>query len=228
VAYLVAFVTHRLTRKQEQQEKPKQQKKQKQQKQQNLSVPVVTAVAAVLLAAATDKVETWLADPRPRVSVQLKENEILLGLEAHNPISGIAIDFPVLGRIVNVHDYNSPADAVTVSKAVVGVNVPESGNNVEIVLSEVKPHRPVSFKILYEPIQGKKIEVAGMDRWQMSYSWLHAGGTITKTKWYLIANGKEVGPPPIQVKGMVVYPRALSPEEIKKDYEQGPPRTLLK
>jgi hypothetical protein len=105
--------------------------------------------------------------------------------------------------------------------------VPNSQNNVEIVLADIKPNRPLSFKILYEPLTAK-VEVAGTDRWQMSYSWLHGGATITKTKWYLIANGEEVGPPPIYVKGAVLIPRALSPEEVKKLYEQGPPRTLLK
>jgi hypothetical protein len=73
-----------------------------------------------------------------------------------------------------------------------------------------------------------KVKIAGTDRWQMSYSWLHRGVTITTTKWYLIANGKEVGPPSVQVKGWTLTPRVLSPEEIKKDYQQGPPRTFLK
>lgn len=197
------------------------------QKKQKLWVPVVTAVAAVLVVGVTDQVDTWLADPRPRVSAKLKDSEILLELQTHKATSAIAIDFPVFGRIVNIHDYNSPTDAVTDSRSIVGLNVPESGNNVEIVLTDIKPDRPLSFKILYEPMT-TKVKVAGTDRWAISYSWLHGGVTITKKKWYLIANGEEVGPPPIQVKSFVIHPRALSPEEIKKEYEHGPPRTLLK
>ena len=73
-----------------------------------------------------------------------------------------------------------------------------------------------------------KVEVAGTDRWQMSYSWLYGGAMITKTKWYLITNGREVGPPTVRVKGLLLEPRLLSREEIKKLYEQGPPRTELK
>ena len=90
---------------------------------------------------------------------------------------------------MNVHDYNAAPDAVTVSKAVIGYNVVNSQNNLQIVLADVKPERDVSFKILYEPMS-PKVEVAGTDRWQMSYSWLYGGAMITKTKWYLIANGR--------------------------------------
>jgi hypothetical protein len=221
VAYLVALGADRLERKQEEKKKPKQQKKK------NLLVPVVTAVAVVLQVGVIDKVEAWLADPRPRISTQLKETEILLNLEAHNPIATIAIDFPVNGRIVNVHDYNSPADAVTHSKGVRGANVEESLNNVELVLTDIKPDKPLSFKILYEPIKAK-VTVEGRDRWLMSYSWMHGGVMNTITKWYLIANGDVVGPPQVQVKDVVIIPRALSDEEIKKDYEQWPRRTILK
>jgi hypothetical protein len=130
-AYLLAVGIRRFERKQ---------------KKQKIFVPVVTAVTAVLLAAITDQVDTWVADPRPQVSAQVKESEILLQLKARNPTSAIAIDFPVLGRIVNVHDYNSPADAVTVSKAVVGRNVSLSGNNVEIVLTDIKPDHHCRLK----------------------------------------------------------------------------------
>jgi hypothetical protein len=80
-------------------------------------VAVLSAAWAVLLATATDQAGTWLADPRLHISVQLTQTEILLSIRTHNPTSHIAIDFPVLGRIVNVHDYNSPTDALTVSKA---------------------------------------------------------------------------------------------------------------
>jgi hypothetical protein len=190
-------------------------------------VAVLSAVCAVLLAAVTDQAETWLDDPRPLISVQPTETEILLGWRTHSPTSHMAIEFPVLGRIVNVHDYNSPADARTVSKAIVGLNMPKSQNNVEIVLADITPNRPLSFKILYEPMR-EKVEIAGTDRWQMLYSWLHGGATITTTKWYLTANGEEVGPPSINVKGVVIIPRALSPDEVKKLYEQGPPRTLIR
>lgn len=221
VAYLVALVAYGWERKQEQQKKPKQRKKQ------NYLVPVLTAVVAVLQVGGIDKVEALLADPRPRISTQLKETEITLNLEAHNPIATIAIDFPVPGRIVNVHDYNSPADAVTFSKAIVGSNVEGSLNNVELVLTDIKPDRPLSFKIFYEPIKLKFI-VEGRDRWQMSYSWVHGGVMNTTTKWYLIANGEVAGPPQVQVKDFIYIPRALSDEEIRKDYEQGPRRTILK
>jgi hypothetical protein len=190
-------------------------------------VPILAAIAAVLLAAGTDKIESWFSDPRPRVAVDHKGNEFLIKLETHNPTSGIAISFPVSGRIINVEDLNSRADAVVLSKDVVGHDIPESNNDVEIVLADVKPNRPLSFKILYEPMQ-MKIKTAGRDRWQFSYSWLHGGSTITKTKWYLIADNSEVGPPPVQTKGLVIYPRALSPEEMKKEYKKGLPRTLLK
>ncbi len=73
-----------------------------------------------------------------------------------------------------------------------------------------------------------KVEVAGTDRWQMSYSWLYGGAMITKTKWYLITNGREVDPPTVRATRTILVPRVLSPEEIKKLYEQGPPRTELK
>lgn len=221
VAYLVVLGADRLEGKQEQKNKSKQRQKK------HLLVPVVTAIAAVLQVGLSDKVEAWLADPRPRISTEVNGAEILLKLEAHNPVVTIAIDFPVQGRIVNVHDNNSPADAVTASKVIRGANVEGSLNNVELYLTDIKPDRPLYFKILYEPIK-VKVTVEGRDRWQMSYSWMYGGVMNTTTKWYLIANGEVVGPPQVEVKDFISIPRALSDEEIKKDYEQGPQRRLLK
>lgn len=185
------------------------------------------SLALVLLAVVINQANAWFADPRPSVSVKVSQSEIYIQMRTRSPTNSITIDFPVLGRIVKVHDYNTAADVVTVSKAIIGHNVVSSQNNLEIVLADVKPNRDVDFKILYEPMS-PKMKVAGTDRWQMSYSWLYGGATITKTKWYLIANGKEVGPPAVSVRGTIFIPRALSPEERKKLYEEGPPRTELK
>jgi hypothetical protein len=194
---------------------------------QALIVAVLSVVGGILVTGAGDELDAWRADPKPHVSAQLTQGEIVLGIRARGPTSLIAIDFPVLGRIVNVQDFNSAPDALTVWKRVFGYNVPNSLNNVEIAVANVTPERDLSFKILYEPMTAK-LSVVGTDRYQMSYSWAHGGSRITKTTWHLIANGKEVGPPPVRAKGMVISPGPLSDEERKKLYEQGPPRRELK
>jgi len=168
-------------------------------------------------------VQAWRANPRPTVTANETETEISICVRTHSPATSMAIDFPVVGRIKAIHDYNSPTDAVVTSKTIEGANLPNSQNNAQITLTDIKPQREISFKILYEPTPTDFV-VAGTDRWHFSYSWLYNGATEARSKWLRIDNGQEVDPPRTEIRGATIVPHALSPEEIRKLYQQGPVR----
>ena len=187
---------------------------------------VVGSVGAVLIASAADAVGVWYSDPAPIISSQMNKGEAVITIEAQKHTASLAIDMPILGRIVNIHDYNSPADALIVRKGYLGANLPDSLNYAEIVLHDLKPHRNLSFRILYEPT---KSDATNADRWRLSYSWDYGGLTLDKTKCYLAETGWKVAPPcDTPVATFAMFDRAMSEDEIKERFKQGPPRTDIR
>jgi hypothetical protein len=96
------------------------------------------SLALVFILPIIHQVAQWRADPKPEAPVAVADAEIYVKIRACHPMSSLTIDFPVLGRIVNVHDYNAAPDAIIVSETIVGRNEPNSQNNVEIVVSDIK------------------------------------------------------------------------------------------
>ncbi len=185
---------------------------------------VVSAIWVLLAQPVIGSFNERGADPRPQTFVDRTESEINIRVRTQAAAAAMAIDFPVIGKIKKIHDSNSPADAVVGSKWINGVNVLTSQNNVEIALSDIRPNRDIAFKILYDPMP-TPLEILGTDRWHLSYSWSYGGAIRSHDKWLRISDNREVSPPPVVIRGAVITAGALTPEELKENYEKGPPRT---
>jgi hypothetical protein len=166
------------------------------------------------------------SDPKVTVSLERKPGELLVRIRAERNVSTLALDMPVLGKIINIHDYNSVTDAETRSKRIVGENSDISSNNVELLIGNIKPAKELSYKILFRPLPSD-VFVAGTDRYQISYTWQFAGNIFNKKEWISLQTGDPVDESPVQVKGFSVIKRALSAEEVKKLYEDGLKRRVV-
>lgn len=160
------------------------------------------------------------SDPKVGIKLEQKQGELLIKIRAEKNVSTLALDIPILGKVINIHNNNSVADAVTRSKRVVGANSDTSANNVELLIDNIKPVNELSYKVIFRPLP-KSIVIAGTDRYKISYTWQFAGNTFSREGWISLQTGEPVDIPQVQVKGFNVINRALSPEEIKKLYEDG-------
>ena len=180
----------------------------------------MAAIGALLINFIVDFADQKLSTPTVTVKIEKGNNEFLIGAITSRPLELLSIDLPVLGKIKNIHDNNSVTDARTSIKKIVGSNAPMSQNNIEFYIENIKPKTKLEYKVLYEPMP-KDIFIAGTDRYKISYSWHHGGEQKTHLKWISLKTGREVERPNVVVKGARVFNRALSPEEIKKLYEEG-------
>ncbi|MBI4711642.1 MAG: hypothetical protein HY767_04190 [Candidatus Omnitrophica bacterium] len=160
------------------------------------------------------------SDPKAKISLERTPGEVLIKICAEKNVLTLALDIPILGKIINIHDYNSVTDAETRSKRIVGENSSTSSNNVELLIENIKPTKKLSYKILFSPLP-RNVFVAGTDRYQISYTWKFAGNTFSKNEWISLQTGNPIDEPQVQVKGFNVIKRALSPDEIRKRYEEG-------
>ena len=160
------------------------------------------------------------SDPLVDVKIDKGERELLIKIKAKKHVNTLAIEIPILGKIINIHDYNSITDAQTSLKQITGHQAPNSQNNVEFLIENIKPRVDLSYKIIFEPML-KGIYIAGCDRYKISYTWEFGGNILNRGKWISFETGEEVERPSIEVKGATYINRALTPEEIKKEYEQG-------
>lgn len=183
-------------------------------------VVIIAAIGGLLINFIVDFVGEKLATPTVEVKIEKKNNEFLINVTVSKPLEFLAIDLPVLGKIKNIHDNNSATEARTSMKKIVGSNAPLSQNNIEFYIENIHPKTKLEYKVLYEPMP-KNIFIAGTDRYKISYAWHHGGELKTTSKWISLETGQEVEKPNIIVKGARVFNRALTPEEIKKLYEEG-------
>lgn|GEM_PF-3284703 len=160
------------------------------------------------------------SDPRVKIKLERRQGELLIRIRSEKNISTLALDIPILGKVVNIHDDNSVADAVTKSKKVVGENSDISSNNVELLIENIKPQNELIYKVIFRPLP-QNIIIAGTDRYKVSYIWQFAGNTFSKEEWISLQTGEAVDRPPIQIKGFYIKRGTSTPEEVKKRYEDG-------
>ena len=167
------------------------------------------------------------SDPKPSVSLDQKQTELLIKIRAEKNVSTLALDIPILGKIVNILDNNSVADALTRSKMVVGYNSDLSVNNVELLINDIKPAVELEYKIIFIPLS-KNMSVEGTDRYQISYTWYFSGNVFSKEKWFSLQTGESVDRPQTHIRGFRKVNIFGSPEELqkklKKIYEEGLPK----
>jgi len=181
---------------------------------------VVFAVAAVFIQSITNYASRKFAEPSVEVGIARSDDTYKIKVESTKPLNSLAIDLPILGNVKRVNDLNSIADGTTTIKRVVGSNRPVSKNNIEILIEDIKPLAKLEYHVHFQPMP-KGLYIAGSDRYKLSYTWQLAGELKTKTKWISLDTGKETERPNVQVKGFTYHNRALSPEEVKRLYEEG-------
>lgn len=183
-------------------------------------VLTITAIGTLLIAFFTDLVSEKLSDPQAEVDINRKGNELSIHVKSKEVMQSLAIDLPILGKIINIHDNNSITDARASLKRIIGEQTEYSQNNVEFLIENIKPRNTLEYKILFEPMP-RNIAVVGIDRYKISYSWFHNGNLKSRTKWISFEEKKELGRPGVEIKGLTIHSRALTPEEIKKRYQDG-------
>lgn len=181
---------------------------------------VVFAVAALFIESITDYTSGKFSEPNVQVNISISNDVYKITVESSKPLNSLAVDLPILGNIKKVNDMNSIADCTTTIKRVVGSNALVSQNNIEILIEDIKPSAKLEYNVHIQPLP-KNLFIAGTDRYKLSYTWQLSGESKTKTKWISLDTGKETERPNLQVKGFTFHNRALSPEEIKKLYEEG-------
>jgi len=181
---------------------------------------VVFAVAAVFIQSITDYASSKFAEPNVEVGIVRSDDTYKIKVESTKLLHSLAIDLPILGNVKRVNDLNSIADGTTTIKRVVGSKTPVSQNNIEILIEDIKPSAKLEYNVHFLPMP-KSLHIAGTDRYKLSYTWQFAGELKTKTKWISLDTGKETERPNVEVKGFTYHNKALSPEEIKRLYEEG-------
>jgi len=178
-------------------------------------VLILTAVGTVFIVFFSDLASEKISEPKVKIEIIKGQNELSMRIESKKSIKSLAIDLPVAGKVTNITDYTSVAEAKVSLKRVVGQQTKYSQNNIELLIEDIKPKSFLQFKVLYEPMPGN-ISIAGSDRYKISYEWLHNGNIKTRTKWISFKGGQEVSRPNVEIKGLGFQKRALSVEELKK------------
>jgi len=205
---------------------------------------VIIAFFAVFTSHIIDVIDQKNSDPKVIVTAKkIKEGEVLINIsKKKKPVSGIRITLPILGKVLNIHDFSDAVDRRTVLKQVIGHQEKYSANNVEIDIENISRVEKFSYKILFEPIGNndkeailQKIrefrmlpisegansleEALGLDRFSYSYEWPHKGDVLLEKKWILLSNNRETTKPIIETKGFKVTPnKVMSKSEVKQDY----------
>ena len=189
---------------------------------------VVVAVSAAILVLIVDLFSSWmmrvLQKPKIKVTTDKKEGEINVSIEIKGSIERLTANYPILGVVTNFYDLNSLTDGrAMLTKVVGGNNQNDVQNNVHISITDIKPNAKLQYKIFYTPTS-LDIEIGGTDKYEIVYTWLYGVEKIQEEEWRETKDDSVTSKPNIHVMATQVFDRVLTPEEIKKMYEAGPPQ----
>jgi len=192
-------------------------------------VIVIAAVIATIAIIFVDFVSDGLGKSLGKTVVTVKtskeKNEIDIIIKIKRSVDRISLNYPILGTITNFQDLNSLTKARTVlAKVVGGTTQNDVQNNLQMTITDIKPDAVLQYKIFYNPTS-ENIEIAGTDRYELVYTWEYRGEEIQETQWMMTKDDSITTKPNIEIMGTRIFNRALTPEEIKKTYEAGPPQT---
>lgn len=209
-------------------------------------LPLMSSVLIVLSSYAIDYYNLISSDPEVRVTVnKQKDGEMVLLISKRGKfVDTLDIDFPILGKVKNIHDLSSSVDRETVTKRVIGEQTVASQNNVQLSIKNISATtKELEFKILFMPmlnryktrevlekvlppsvlnVQGNTVEeMLWLDRFCFRYTWSHYGNTIEKKKWISIDSNNEISPPPVSIQGTFFVPYEMGLKEMRQYYEKG-------
>lgn len=187
--------------------------------------PIIIVVSTLFTSYVTDIIGIKFSDPKVQIVVNKeKEGEILLCINKKpRTVRTLGVDFPILGKVENIHDFSSNTDKKVVFKRVLGEQLVNSQNNVQISMEDISTSEEVfSFKIIDTPM-ALKISIPSLDRFCFRYTWEHNGNILEKKKYISIDSNTEVSPPSMLITGFSFEPRAHKLEEVKQNYINGIP-----
>jgi hypothetical protein len=194
---------------------------------------VCVSIAAALIAIIANKVMVGIGKylERPSLDIHTSNSGDLISFRVKVPrgaaIERIALNYPVLGVIGELNDLTDVTVARTaVARAVGGSTEGAIENNFEMIITDIESGQTLEYKLGYTPYGGPW-SVAGTDEYRLSYVWRYQGESIEESEWRSVKNDQIVGKPPIITQGVEIYNRALTPEEIKKHFREGPPKRSL-
>lgn len=138
---------------------------------------LIGAVLTVFTSYFTDIISIKNSDPKVQVIVnKQREGEILLSINKQpKKVRTLDIDFPILGKIENIHGFSSNTEYKMISKRVLGEQIVNSQNNVQISIDDISDSLEVfSFKILFIPMQ-IKMTIPLLNHFCYRYTWDHNG-----------------------------------------------------
>lgn len=196
----------------------------------DILVLLITSITAFWTTELINIVDKYYSSPKVVVDTQLAMNRIKLEINVKRKISSFTLSYPVNGVVTNVQNLNSINDANTPTIRVIGGS--KSGtlsNTLEILITDIRPDVHLSYTIFYEPYKSNlAFEVNGMDRYHYSYVWKHNGEEYYKDYWSNVTDDSKSSKPDLIILDASFSNKAPTLEEIKKDYEEGPPKRDLK
>lgn len=135
----------------------------------------------------------------------------------------ISLDYPIIGTITNLPDFNSISDArIDFKRVFGGVTQNDVLNNLQMSITDIKSGSKLQYKIFYKPSL-ETIKIEGADRYEFGYVWEYGGEIIQKSEWRFVEDDRLAPKPILKVRGVQYFDRLLTPEEKRKMYEAGPP-----
>jgi hypothetical protein len=184
---------------------------------------VCTAFMALASTELLNVVDKSFNKPSVKVIIQKATNEIVIDLKIKRSITLFSLSYPVEGLITNIQDLNSINDVYTSTARIIGDTAIDAvQNNLEISIKDIRPNVHISYKTIYIPGKLKPF-IAGTDKYQYSYVWEYKGEKIYENFWKNVVNNSKASAPNLKVRAVKIYDKALTPEEVKKIYEEGPP-----
>jgi len=183
---------------------------------------IVTAVAVIFIDSLSDNFGRRLSKPSLLIETSKSDNEINIIINIKGSLERISLNYPILGQITTFQDLNTLTDARTVlARAVGGVSQGAIQNNLQFTVTDIKSNIKLQYKIFYNMVS-KDIMIAGMDRYELVYTWKYNGENIQENEWRMTKNDALTSKPSIAVMGAEIMDKALTAEEVKEIYEAGP------
>ncbi len=184
-------------------------------------ISIIVAITSVSVNVVSKSIEKPLSRPSIIIQTLKEKNEIEILIKTKGLVDRISLKYPILGNITDFQDLNDVTDASTIlAKAVGGVTQNDVLNNFQMIITDIKPDVVLHYKFFYRP-SFEGIEIAGTDRYELVYAWEYYGDKIQETEWRTIKGDNSTVKPNVEIKGFKIFNKALTPEEVKKLYEDG-------
>ena len=173
-------------------------------------------------------VDRYLNKPVFEIETSNANDAVTLAIKVvSGAVDQITIRYPILGVINNLSDMNAVGDARTLVARAVGAATEQATlNNLELVITDIRPGVNLSYRAFYTPTS-ETVFLSGTDEYMVTYLWEYAGQKTLETEWRSTKDDKIRKEPNIEVSGAEVFHRQLSPDEIRQRFREGIPKRPL-